>query len=480
MIADLNYYLRQTSSGLLTRLINRPLAALLMLISLLVVGCGESGVGSGGTGVPEGSQIGTVTGFGSVIVDSNRYDTDAATVTVELDPSNPQTSRIDEVQLGMQVEIQYRNSDQAESIRVLPTLIGLVQRADVDRIVIAGQVVTIVNTTEWTTVFEGFEELANLSGALVRVFGQADGNGAIAATRIERLAGAASTDRLVTGVVTEVMSATQYKLGELTVLTDTQTTVSPATAAVEVGTLLTVIHQPQTVSDQLLASHIIVRAATAPQADGIRLTGPVRLTDVAGQFRVGWVQVDARTAIVTGGSLQDLTNGTVVRIAGVRRGQVVIANTLTFLSTQVVLESQIQGEITDFFSLRSFRVRGAPVDASNAQIVGGETQNLGDGVEVKLRGLSRGGLFAAQQIELINPAQSLPDLSGNVRTIRGRAYLIRPQARLMVINRVIVAWDDQTAISGDLSSVEAGQPIVVTGTRQGDGLFATQIDVEQN
>jgi hypothetical protein len=165
-------------------------------------------------------------------------------------------------------------------------------------------------------------------------------------------------------------------------------------------------------------------------------------------------------------------------VAGVRSGQVLVATTVEIVSDTVSVDRLITGSVTDFFSVGSFRVRGAPIDATNSTLIGGELNNLGDGAAVLLRGQVSGGAFVAREVEFVNPGgENLPDLSGNVRTLNGRAYLIRPLLRILVVNRVVINWDAQTIITGDLANVGAGQRVQVSGVPQGDGLYASRIAV---
>ncbi len=463
-----------------TILLVSPLFALLLLVSVVLAGCGESGVGSGGTGVPEGSQIGTVTGFGSVIVDTNRYETDSASVSVEQDPTNPLSADIGAVELGMQVQVQYRNTNQATSIRVMPALVGRVQRVAADQLGGAGQTIQVTDDSRWTTVFEGFDQLADLDGTLVRVFGQTDQAGFIVATRIERLFLGVALPSLVTGVVTEVSSASEFRLGALTVRSDSQTALAPSDAQIEVGALVTVVHRTESVTSEVLATRVVVRS-TSDLENEVRIAGLIRQSDGAGQFSVGWVRIDAKSAEVTGGTLADLTAGALVRIAGNRDGRILVANTVEVISSLTLGQNRIEGEVSDYFSVRSFRVRGAPVDARNATLIGGQEQNLGDGTRVRVSGRSVAGVLIASSIELVNPdGGTLPDFSGNPRTISGPAYLIQPIARRLYVNRVVVSWNTQTTIIGDLAGLSGGQNVVVTGVVDGDELAASRIEVVPN
>src|SRR6186713_2712930 len=84
---------------------------------LLVPGCG--GVGSGGTGMA----IGTVNGFGSVIVDGLRYD-DSAVASLREDAPGVETQT--QARLGQRAEIRFTDGGVATALMVDATLVGTV------------------------------------------------------------------------------------------------------------------------------------------------------------------------------------------------------------------------------------------------------------------------------------------------------------------------------------------------------------------
>lgn len=93
----------------------------------LLFACGggsqvAGGVGSGGSGLAEG----TVTGFGSVIVDGVRYDDSAASVQAEDANGSRQATAL---HLGQRVRLELDADGKARAIEVLPQLLGPVTAA---------------------------------------------------------------------------------------------------------------------------------------------------------------------------------------------------------------------------------------------------------------------------------------------------------------------------------------------------------------
>ncbi len=80
------------------------------------------GVGSGGSGLAEG----TITGFGSVIVDGVRYDDSAAAPQVEGADGGRQVAAL---HLGQRVRLELDDAGKARGIEVLPQLLGPVTAA---------------------------------------------------------------------------------------------------------------------------------------------------------------------------------------------------------------------------------------------------------------------------------------------------------------------------------------------------------------
>ena len=98
------------------------------------------GVGSGGSGLAEG----TVTGFGSVIVDGVRFDDSQAKVTEE----GPTGVREAALKIGQRVRISSSANNVAESIEVITELVGPIDQivadgAQAQRLTVLGQQVRV-------------------------------------------------------------------------------------------------------------------------------------------------------------------------------------------------------------------------------------------------------------------------------------------------------------------------------------------------
>jgi hypothetical protein len=177
-------------------------------MSLLACGGGGSnmagGVGSGGTGLAEGA----VSGFGSVIVAGVEYDDSNAGVYGEDAQGQP---NVTEAKLGQRVRIRQSQTGVADTIQVMPQLIGPARSAaDANGVfTLLGQTVRIISngdTQNTATVLDGLSGVNG--GEELEVHGQwvydnTRGYSVLIATRIEKLSTTADPV-LVSGVVRQL------------------------------------------------------------------------------------------------------------------------------------------------------------------------------------------------------------------------------------------------------------------------------------
>jgi len=183
-------------------------AIILSLLTSLLLGCGGStslsGVGSGGSGIAEGS----VSGFGSVIVNGVEYD-DSNAVSQTEDSNGAKT--VGAIKLGQRVRVTQSKEGVADTIEILPLLRGPVTSGPLNgTLQVMGQWVQVVsvNSTNGTaTVLDQYDGVASIAKEdSVEVHGvchQDDVTGSVVVTsRIEKIAG--SFEILISGQVTTV------------------------------------------------------------------------------------------------------------------------------------------------------------------------------------------------------------------------------------------------------------------------------------
>jgi len=374
-------------------------AGLAGLALAVIAGCGGGGgdaglpAASGGTSAALAYTQGTVTGFGSVIVNGVRFDDSSATVSDDNgSPAAPGALR-----LGMRVEVDSSAVDAstasatAHAVRFGAQLVGPVTAINTNAgtLTALGQVVDITATT----VFD--DSLSGGLGALaladvVEVHGVNDvATGHIVATRIEREA-----------------SVSAYQLrGSVTALDPTAKTFFIGAAAISYagvpaagvpntladGVLLRVQLDPTPVAGVWTATSLGIKGHSLPVgATTAQVRGSVSAFTSATAFSVDGLPVDASAASFPDGSA-GLALGVMVEVHGTVSNGVLVA-------TKVELESQHQGDDNRRIELhgaitavdstaKTFVVRGVTVSyAGSVTYPNGSQAGLVVGAKVEVKG----------------------------------------------------------------------------------------------
>ncbi|HET9024524.1 MAG TPA: DUF5666 domain-containing protein [Burkholderiaceae bacterium] len=392
------------------------LARLLAVVATVVLAaCGgamEAGVGSGGSGAPLSVGVGSVTGFGSIFVNGERYDETAAEVLVDQRPDRPDAATVAAIRLGTHVELQHRNFVIAR-LTASSELIGPVASVGAASFIALGQTVRVNGDAAHATAFDGFAALSDLSaGAVVEVHGDRVPSGEILATRVELKSAGLAVVRLA-GTVTAV-SGHSFSIGALPV-DASLASVLPAKATLAAGQRVVAWTDVPYSGGPLVAKIVRVDTPTIVENAGVTLDGVVADFRGPSSFRVAGIAVNADSAAFTGGAAADLANGRSVRVRGAFGNGVLNATTVEILPS-VPMSVQLTGAITDFVAAESlFRIRDALVRVSaQTTYVGGTATNLGTGVQVKAAGPLVEGVVQAMSVEF------LPLPAGPQRVVVGR------------------------------------------------------------
>ncbi len=331
----------------------RGLLAASLSALLLVTACGGGGGGDSdstsdamATAAPTAFTQGTITGFGSVIVNGVRFDDSSCTVT---DDSGT-AQALGALRLGMRVEIDSSAVDtttataRAHALRFGGLVTGPVEAVDATAgtLTVLGQGVDVTSTTVFDDSLAG-GLAAVATGAVVEVHGLRDSaTGRITATRIE-----------------PESSATTYKLrGVVSALDSTAKTFRIGTATISFAGVATV---PATLADGVSLRVQLATAAVAGVWQAQSLGAKTRATTTAAQahvhgaitaftsataFSVDGIPVDAANASFPDGST-GLALGVQVEVHGTLTNGTIIA-------TQVELESHHRGDDD-----RQFRLHGS-------------------------------------------------------------------------------------------------------------------------
>lgn len=363
---------------------------------LLITACGGGG-GDGATASdtpPTATAAaftqGTITGFGSVIVNGVRFDDSGCTVT---DDSGT-AQALSALRLGMRVEIDSSAVDtstataRAHALRFGDLVTGPVEAVDAaaGTLTVLGQGVDVTTSTVFDDSLAG--GLAGVAaGAVVEVHGLLDtATGRITATRIEPESSA--TAYKLRGVVSALDStAKTFRIGAATISYAGVATV-PATLAD--GVNLRVTLATAAVAGVWQAQSLGARARSTTTAAQAHVRGAITAFTSATAFSIDGIAVDASSATFPDGS------------AGLALGvQVEVHGTLTngtLVATRVSLESrhrgdddrkyELHGSITSVDSTaKTFVLRGVTVSyGGTLTYVNGTEAGLVAGARVEVRG----------------------------------------------------------------------------------------------
>ncbi len=373
------------------------------------------------------SVSGTVTGFGSVIIDGVRYDDSQAKVSVDQGGSTESPRALNDVKLGMSVDAKVREGKLTE-VSVRAALAGPISAIDLaaGSFGIYGQTVKVVSTGATPTLFEGVADLNGLAVSdRVEVHGIVDATRAIVATRVERKArDAAEPVARIGGVVTALdTTAKTFKFNDLTI-DFSSANVTPADKTLANGMLVTAMGDVAPAAGRFSAKAVRIKTGDegAPLAIGGRITAYTSL----GDFTVSGVRVNAADATLEGGVAADVALGASVAAEGTVTAGVLKATKLRIIKVPADALASLKGEVTEFVSAASFKLRGTVVDASAATYVGGQAADLGNGAMLIVTGRVKGDVFKATQVEFKSAvAAQTVKLSGEMRDWNATARSFR-------------------------------------------------------
>ena len=461
------------------------LAALLALAA--VVSCGGGVVGSGGTGSPVGLAVGTVNGFGSVIVDGVAYDDRSAPVVEEIAPGQYVPS---DVKLGDRVSVEYETLGVASLVHVEAALSGAVASSvSMGQFSMLGQTVTVnaSGATGPITQFGGgYSQASDLrAGDSIEVHGllvrQSDSS-LIQATRIDKLAAAPDYLR-VTGIVSKLSNsgAVTLVLGGLTV-DATGATVLPATTALANGQTVTVLALPGSLAQpsadtwRLQAAQIRIRELRGEGLDDSVSGSVSNLDALAKTFTLGSLRVNYSTVTPV---TTTLANGQYVLVRGrVGADGVLAALSLTIRDAGADDEAELRGNISAYDPATGrFSVRDVMVDASGAIPQGCPPTGLANGLYVEVEGSVSSSGVVASKVQCENePSGASVEREGVAAAvdIAGMSFSLVPEKGAAVS----VRWTSTTYFGGVKPDTLAGKSVKVEGSLVDGVLIASKIKVD--
>jgi Domain of unknown function (DUF5666) len=414
----------------------RRFAAAVLIASL--AGCGSSGagillasgIGSGGTGIVAG----TVTGFGSVIIDGSRYPDTGATYDITGDSSAAVAVSPTMAGIGQQVEAEIDSGGNATAVHIYPEVIGVVSAvsASTNAITVAGMrvVANATNAALPITVYAGFTQFSDIHvDDRVEVYGlpETDSSGPyLAASRIELKPSSCTgvCGVRVSGTLDQLNTSAQtFTLGALTVSYSGSTLITPSGQSLANGERVSVYSSTPLNGTNLSATAITVRAMAA-SAGYLRLSGAISGYASNASFSVSGVAVNAGSATLTPGTLV-LANGVTVVVVGSfdpGTNQLVATGVTGYSSDSI--QAELHGTITNFVSVANFQVRGTLVDASAATFSGGTAADLQNNAYVEIHGTVSNNVVSASTVAFTSETDgSVDDLTG---VVSGYTYPTQP------------------------------------------------------
>lgn len=335
------------------------LAALAAAATLSACGGGDvAGVGTGGTG---SFAVGSINGFGSVVVNGVRYDTSNAVILDE----HGNLRRVGDLQLGMVVQVRGtlaadRASGSASQIVYQSELTGPIDAVNPQ----AGTLTVFGRTihVKPTTIFKDASGLSDLrAGNVVEVYGLPGPNNTITATRIEfeALSARAFADQdprnyfELTGTVSGLVGSLPnlrflVEPGAVPIATDADTRIN---GPIQNGALVSVYFDPRATDGFFRARKVEVERPEFDVGIGLaEIEGLVTdFNPATGEFRLNGFPVVLGPAVVfEDGVRADLVNGVRVEVYGNVVGGVLVAVKVEFEDDQRVPDPSKEGRDAPF------------------------------------------------------------------------------------------------------------------------------------
>lgn len=437
---------------------------------------------------------GTVTGFGSVVVDGVEVEDAYARVAHEKADG---TLSNDVLQMGQRVRVAHDGAGKASQVLIDAAVIGQVSAVNSSSktLTVAGQVVTVNSdsTAGPVTVFGGgYSDLSSVAvNDLVQVHGtpvydSASSSYRVQATRIEKDAGQArvQVNGKIAAYATNTTGAT-FTLNGLTVNTSSSTALRPSGVALANGVQVTV-YGGSLSGTTLNATHIRVNrdqnsGNTAMQA---QLSGVVSNYNAnAGTFELqgSTVKVGSATVQPTRASLANnayaMVKGTVASDGSITATQIQVrtANITTDLSKVLLI-----GTISDYVSDSSFMVRGVPVDASGITPTNCPAtfafSSYTDAIKVQASQQSGTPVVKAVRIECqsTNTTKLIKPLDGTVTSVDPVAKTFSLTLSAGSTTQT-VQWNDITTFLGLSADTLAGKVVHVDGYTDSNNAFVARV-----
>ena len=444
--------------------------ALCAVVGLALAACGGGGatvastgggVGTGGTGI----SMGTVTGFGSVVVDGTAYSSATPVYYEGTDNDETAPASSEAVELGDQLRIALDANGNPSTVVIQPELMGAVSNLSVspsggftvNGVAVQVNVDPAIGPMTYYVGLAGYGGLAAAMQVEVHgVYGvDTAGQGYIRATLIEQLPSTSRVTR-ITGLVSQLVlnadGSGSFNIGGVSVRY-AAARVMPAGVTLANGQLVNAWSNVTSAPGVITASVIRIRTLQG-------VSGPVQISGlVAGLtgsgFQLSGIPVDASSRAAPDAN----TPSPASVLPGLAPGQYVVVQGQADAATGAVVAGKIQvyaaqpapvalhGTITGFVSASNFLVRGVSVDATTAAFTPAGTTfaALANGVFVDVTGTVSGNKIVASTVTV----QGTPPAG---RTVDYQGVVSQCPASSAVCGSFVLTLQDGTVRNVTLSS----------------------------
>jgi len=440
-------------------------------------------------GVP--TVAGTVTGFGSIIIDGVRID-DRGIIAL-LEDAKGVLGNV-ELKMGQSVDIEHDGTLKAKRVLVNPEMQGVISAVDAaaGTMKVLGMTV-VINTDRASgpvTVFEAPYTFANAkTGDGVEIHGilktDAAGKIQIQATRVEKET--LGTIHKLRGKVAALSTGTStFKIGDLTINYQ-NVPVTPASTSLSNGAdvVVSISASASFAGGVVTATAVKVKNHRDESRDTeAQLRGIVGNLNISAKtFALDGLQINAAEAKFAndGKSFADLSIGAYVRIKGVFQADGSVnakSIALRSVETEKIGEVELHGSILNYVSIADFSVRGMKMNAATAEIDCPSGTVLRNDLQVKIEGfLAADGSVKVKEVE----CEKLDDGTSTVER-EGIAGNVNVDAKTFVLtgsSAVNVKWNDATLFVKSLTPATMGsKKLEVEGILTGGVLTASKIKLD--
>lgn len=374
--------------------------------ALALAGCGGGG-GSGVAGVSSGGtgsfSVGPITGFGSIILNSNGVRIDDSSASVTDDDGNDMRGKL---KLGMlctvNASVVVAARATAQSIVASGELQGRIvgiPDASQKTFVVLGQTVRVTGSTVFdVSLPTGFSGLAN--DTIVEVHGVLDpAANTMTATFIEKknspalfkIQGLASNHDGI---------AKKFNIGSIRINYSTTTDVrTPPANGTLVRVRLTAVLPPAAAPAEWTATRIRAPENASEDRDEAEIEGSITAFTSPTQFSVSGIVVNASSARFDDGTA-GLAVGVRVEVKGRVSGGVLIAERVKIKDRNKVnnLEFELHGTASNV-TATTFEVRGVKVNFTGTTLFrNGSAANLVNGAQIEVKGVASNSTASSTSI----------------------------------------------------------------------------------